>query len=74
MINIREKLRKKLYLEEIEGSDFLLCPGCVTKPDDAIHRNDLEMILKEKGLIFPDSLIDFLWASWYAFSSLGNCR
>ncbi|MBX2950357.1 MAG: hypothetical protein KF704_13845 [Crocinitomicaceae bacterium] len=59
MINIREKLRKVLYYEEIEGSNILLCPGCVTKPSDAIAKNDLEIILSEKGLIFPESLMDF---------------
>ncbi|MCX8533050.1 hypothetical protein [Chryseobacterium luquanense] len=59
MININKKLIDILYYEEIEGSDSLLCPGAVSKPSDIISKEEIERVLKEKELIFPESLINF---------------
>ena len=59
MININKELIDKLYYEEIEGSDSLLCPGAVSKPSHIISKEELEVILKEKSLTFPESLMDF---------------
>lgn len=59
MINISEEIRKKLYRGEIQKSNFLVCPGCATKPSEAVKREDLETILKENNLSFPESLMDF---------------
>ncbi|SDI24389.1 hypothetical protein SAMN05421846_105164 [Chryseobacterium taeanense] len=59
MININKKLIDTLYYEEIEGSNSLLCPGAVSKPSHIISKENLETTVKEKGLIFPESLIDF---------------
>jgi len=59
MINIKEQFINKLYYEEIEGSNFLLCPGAATRPSEAISSPDLRTLLKEQNLDFPDNLIDF---------------
>ena len=59
MINIKAHFVDKLYYDEIEGSNFLLCPGCATKRSEAIQRENLEKILKENNLTFPESLMDF---------------
>ncbi|WP_442787265.1 hypothetical protein [Flavobacterium suncheonense] len=59
MINIEKELVNKLYYDEIEASEFLLCPGVVDNPNEAIPQKDLETAVNEKGLTFPKSLIDF---------------
>jgi len=59
MINIEKELINKLYYDEIEASEFLLCPGVVDNPNEVIPQKDLEVVVNEKGLIFSKSLIDF---------------
>ncbi len=59
MIDINKELIDKLYYKEIEGSDSLLCPGAVSKPSHIISQEELDLMLKEKSLTFPKSLVDF---------------
>jgi hypothetical protein len=57
-MDIKEKFRKKLSREEI-GQSPLTTSTASTSPDKAISKEDLKIILEEKGLEFPNSLIDF---------------
>lgn len=61
MINIEKKFRdrKGSLSKEIYDSGYLVSSGSVYIPSEAIPKNELEEILNGKGLIFPESLIDF---------------
>lgn len=61
MINIEKKFRdrKSSLSKEVYDSDYLVSSGAVYMPNEAIPQEDLEIILNEKKIIFPESLINF---------------
>jgi hypothetical protein len=61
MIDIEKKFRdRKCSLsKEIYDSGYLVSSGAVYKPSEVIPQKELEEILNEKGLVFPECLIDF---------------
>jgi len=61
MIDIKKKFRdrKSSLSSEIYDSGYLTSSGAVTKSNEAILHNELELILKKKEIIFPNSIIDF---------------
>jgi len=61
MIDIRKKFRdrKSSLSKEIYDASCLSSSGAITQSDEAISQKDLIILLKERNLTFPESLIDF---------------